>query len=193
MGTNHGKQTNEGIIRLRTINSDDLKKIMLWRMSPEVTQYMYTDPQLTMEKQKKWYKKINSDATCKYWIITYDNIDIGVVGLTDIDLANRRCNWNWYIGEISYRGSGIAQQVQYNICDYVFEKLQLNRLYSEVLATNLRNIKAYEKCGYMVEGILKEHILKNNVFYDVAICGITNSKWKAIKQDYIYREIQIEE
>lgn len=180
-------------IIMRKIGISDLKQIMYWRMLPEVTQFMYTEPQLTLDKQRKWFESITENKTCKYWIIRYENQDIGVLGLTDIDLVNRRCNWNWYIGETGYRGKGIAQQVQCNVCDYVFDKLQLNRLYSEVLAFNIRNIKAYEKCGYVVEGILREHVIKNNEFHDVVICGITRSKWEAIKGNYKYDVILFEE
>lgn len=167
--------------------------VMHWRMLPEVTEYMYTDPQLDINQQKNWFQKIDNDKTCRYWIITVDDVAIGVVGITDIDLQNLRCNWNWYIGDVSYRGQGIAQQVQCNICDYVFEGLQLNRLYSEVLASNIRNIKAYEKCGYLIEGILKEHIRKNGSFHDVVVCAITKTKWHEIKRNYKYDKIIIED
>lgn len=180
-------------LKLKKIKEHDLEKIMHWRMLPEVTEYMYTDPELSMDMQKKWFERISNDHTCKYWtIIVDDDIAIGVVGITDIDLKNLRCNWNWYIGELEYRGKGIAQQVLCNICDYVFNQLKLNRLYSEVLAVNHRNIRAYEKCGYHVEGILKEHIIKNNKFYDVAVCGITSSMWNTIKGNYSYDKIYIE-
>ncbi len=37
---------------LRKISENDLEMIMKWRMMPEVTKYMYTDPQLTIDGQK---------------------------------------------------------------------------------------------------------------------------------------------
>lgn len=188
--TTYGDEIN---VSLRKINEKDLEMIMNWRMSPEVSKYMYTDPELTLEEQKKWLVKINADLTCKYWIINVNNFDIGVLGLTDIDFANKRCSWIWYIGEVNYRGIGIAQLVQCNVHDYIFYELGLNRLYSEVIASNLRNIKAYEKLGYLVEGILKEHIYKNGEFYDVAMCGITKDRWDTIKCNYNYKKITFEE
>lgn len=180
-------------LKLKKIKEHDLEKIMHWRMLPEVTEYMYTDPELNMDMQKKWFEKISNDNTCKYWTITVDDVAIGVIGITDIDLNNLRCNWNWYIGELDYRGKGIAHQVQCNICDYVFDKLKLNRLYSEVLVKNSHNINVHENCGYLIEGILKEHIVKHNKFYDVAVFGIIKSKWYSIKEDIVYDKIYIEE
>lgn len=180
-------------ISIRKINKTDLGKIMHWRMSADVTQYMFTDPYLTLEQQIKWFNEIECCNTCKYWIIDVNNVDIGVLGLEKIDFVNKRCSWNWYIGETSYRGLGIAQQIQFNVYDYVFNKLKLNRLYSEVLTVNERNLNAYKKCGYIEEGILKEHIIKDGISYDVTICGITKSIWEAIKGNYLYNPIAFEE
>lgn len=180
-------------IRLRKIREEDLEKIMNWRMSPEVTKYMYTDPVLTIDLQRKWLESIESSRDKKYWMIVESEVPIGVVGLTEIDLKNKRCNWNWYIGDVDFRGKGIAQTVQRNICDYVFYKMKLNRLYCEVLAENIRNLKAYEKSGLYVEGILKEHIYKYNRFYDVAVCGITAAKWNEISASFQYEKIEIED
>ena len=61
-------------IQLRKIRETDLEKIMKWRMSPEVTKYMFTDPKLTMEKQVIWYNKIQNNEACQYWIILFDEI-----------------------------------------------------------------------------------------------------------------------
>ena len=41
-------------INLRTIRDDDLEMIMNWRMRPDITKYMNTNPKLTLEGQRKW-------------------------------------------------------------------------------------------------------------------------------------------
>ncbi|RKX41786.1 MAG: UDP-4-amino-4,6-dideoxy-N-acetyl-beta-L-altrosamine N-acetyltransferase, partial [Thermotogae bacterium] len=58
-------------LSLKRITENDLELIMNWRMLPEVTKYMYTDPNLTMEDQIKWFKKISSDSTTSYWLIVF--------------------------------------------------------------------------------------------------------------------------
>ena len=37
----------------RKIQEKDLEKLMQWRMRPDITKYMNTDPKLTIEGQKK--------------------------------------------------------------------------------------------------------------------------------------------
>ena len=180
-------------IILRKIKKGDLEKIMIWRMSPDVAQYSYTNPILDKAKQEKWYKNIQNDKHCKYWMIMADNTDIGIVGLTDIDNNNKRCALAWYIGDGRYRGRGIGKTVQLNVLKYVFNNLNFNRFYSEVLSINRNAINLHLKCGLEIEGTMKEHIFKNGEFYDVVIMSITESRWKKIKSEYQFDEVVFEE
>ena len=43
-------------IHLREIREEDLELIMQWRMDPDITRYMNTDPKLTPEGQRKWFR-----------------------------------------------------------------------------------------------------------------------------------------
>lgn len=180
-------------IKLRRIQKDDLEKVRIWRMKPSVTKYMNTDPKLTIEDQIKWFDMISKDQTCRYFIIEVDNNSIGLLGITDIDYKNFRCSWVWYIGEEEYRGKGIAKKIQFNLYDYVFQELKLNRLYSHILGFNKHEIdNVHKACGYNIEGILKEHVYKNGEFIDVVVMGITANEWEKEKSKYTYPKISFE-
>lgn len=180
-------------LALRRITLIKLEKIMYWRMSPEVTQYMFTDPELTLEKQKIWFERINKDPSVSYWIINVNNIDIGVINLYDIDWNNKRCFWAYYIGDSSFRGMGIARHLECNIYDYVFLKLGMNKLCGEVLVFNEKVIEIHKKFGSEIEGIFKQHIYKKGRFIDVVRMAILKEKWKKIRSQYKYEKINIEE
>jgi hypothetical protein len=165
---------------------------MNWRMKPEITKYMYTDPELTIEKQRRWYEKINNDPSVRYWIIEYDGIAIGLLNITEIDLVNRRCFWGYYIGDDRFRGKGIAKTLECNLYDYVFYKLGLHKLCMEVLSFNEKVVKLHQKFGSEIEGIFKEHIYKNGQFFDVVRMAVLKRKWDRIRSQYDYDKIDIE-
>lgn len=179
-------------LELTKVNKDDLELIMTWRMKPEVTRYMYTDPALTMETQLKWFYSTQDNDSVKYWIIKFDGVKIGLINICDIDYKNKRCSWAYYIGDTSFRGRGIATLLECNIYDYVFDDLNLNKLCCEVFTSNEKVISIHEKFGSVIEGTLKQHIYKNGDFFDIVTMGITRDKWKNIKKDYKYDKICIE-
>ncbi|WP_454053772.1 UDP-4-amino-4,6-dideoxy-N-acetyl-beta-L-altrosamine N-acetyltransferase [Clostridium sp. Marseille-Q7071] len=179
-------------LKLRKILKEDLMLIAIWRMSEEVTKYMYTDPILNYETQLKWLKNIEANPFARYWVISYDDKPIGVLSITSIDMINKRCSWAYYIGDTSLRGKGIGKILECNIYDYVFEVLNLNKLCCEVLEFNEKVIEIHKKYGSEVEGVLKEHIIKNGKPHNVVVMGITKDKWKAIKDLYSYETIEIQ-
>jgi len=162
----------------RKIEENDLELILKWRTMPEVSQYMYSDFKPDMQKQKEWYRKISNDLTTKYWIITVDGEDVGVVNLVDIDLHNSRCNWGFYLGSLNVRGKGVGKSVELNILDYVFTTLKLNKLCGEVFVSNTNVIRMHEKNGSIVEGTRRQHIFKNGEFLDIVEMGITREDWE---------------
>ena len=174
------------------LSEEHLGMVRNWRISPEVSGSMYTDPKITPEHQKKWYEEIKKDPTKKYWIVGLNGEYVGVVCLLNIDLINKRCLWAYYLGETSARGKGVGKQIELNILSYVFDDLKLNKLCYEVLAFNDLVVKIHQKYGAKIEGVLRQHIYKNGEFYDVIVMGILKEEWDKIKEKMEFTKIRIE-
>lgn len=182
------------MVKLRLLREQDLPMVMEWRMKPEVTKYMYTNPKLDLISQKLWFENVANDKSCKYWIIEIErNIPVGVINLAEIDYVNKKCSWGYYIGSIEARGKGLARKLECNILDYIFDKLELNKLWCEVFAFNKDVVAIHEKFGSKVEGYLKQHILKDGIYYDVIRMGILKEEWDILKDSISYEKIEIEE
>lgn len=180
--------------RLRLVREADLEMVMRWRMLPEVTKYMYTDPQLTIEQQRAWYQRVSASERDRVWIIELvEGLQpIGVLSLSEIDWTNRRCAWAYYIGETSARGIGLAKSLELNVYAYVFETLGLNKLWCEVFAFNDRVVALHEKFGSKVEGVARQHICKNGEYLDVVRMGILKAEWEATRDKWSFTPIEIE-
>ena len=180
-------------LKFKKLDDEHLEKVRNWRNSPEIKKYMYTEPEITPEQQKKWYNKIKKDDSKKYWVVNVDGEDIGLVCIFDIDRLNKRCYWGYYIGEPSARGKGIGKQIELNVLKYVFEKMNLNKLCCEVLEVNEKVVMIHEKYGSRIEGVLREHIHKNGTFHNVVVMSILSKEWGMIKDKYDVLEADIEE
>ncbi len=180
------------MLKLTKLSYDHLDKTRQWRMLPEVTRYMYTDPQITFNDQVKWFERIAQDLTVMYWIISFDSEDIGVLCLYDIDWENSQCGWAYYIGETGFRGKGIGSDLECNIYDFVFETLNLSKLWCEVLADNHTVIELHKKHGSEIEEVIKEHIIKQGKSLDAVRMGITKKRWASIRNRYQFGKITIE-
>ena len=162
----------------RNIQPDDLEMILNWRTMPEVSKYMYTDFEPSMEKQKEWYDRLSADKSRKDWVISVDDEDVGLLSIVKIDDVNRRCEWAYYLGSPNVRGKGIGKNVELNVHEFVFDNLGLNKLCCEVLKENELVVKIHEKYGSKVEGNRRQQIFKNGEFLDIVEMGILREDWE---------------
>ena len=179
------------MVNLRKIQESDLEMIMKWRMLPHITKYMYTDPELTIDMQTKWFKNISNDETCIYRIIQYNAEPIGLYSISSIDKKNETCFWAYYIAKDGFQGKGIGKIIECNNYDFCFDTLQLNKVCCEVLSFNDKVVKIHERFGASIEGVLRMQIKKDNEYYDVVRMGILKEEWQNKKKTIDYIKIAI--
>lgn len=178
--------------RLRKIQETDLEMIMHWRMMPEITKFMYTDPVLTLESQQEWFEKSKNRTDAYSFIIEVDGVPSGVLNITDIDYRNKRCSWGYYMAVKEKRSLPLALALEWNVYDYVFDTLGMHKLTGEIFSFNKAVLRMHLMCGSEVEGVLKDHICKNGEFYDVTVTGILKEKWMEIRTKHTYEKIEFE-
>jgi UDP-4-amino-4,6-dideoxy-N-acetyl-beta-L-altrosamine N-acetyltransferase len=171
-------------ILLKEITEDDIELVRQWRNLPEVSEYMYTSGEITAEQQRAWYEKVVADPTQKVWIIEYEGKKLGVASLYNIKHSFKSAYWAFYLGDSSVRGAGIGGKVEYNVCRYVFEELGLNKLLCEVFTWNEAVIRMHEKFGFRRESYFRQHIFKNEKYYDVVGLALLKTEWEALKASF---------
>ncbi len=180
-------------LALRLIGESDLERVRRWRMLPEVTRYMYTDPVISAEDQRAWFARVSASLADIVWIIALDDLGpVGVLSLGGIDRVNRSCVWAYYLGEESARGKGLAKPLECNVADFVFSRLGLEKLCCEVFASNDRVVKLHERFGSNVEGVLREHIRKGGEVHDVIRMGLLRRDWEGLRPRLHYSPVEME-
>lgn len=160
-------------LQFRKIKESDLEILRRWRMLPEVTRYLFSDPVLTTEGQKQWYNSMKEKGNSLYWIFSFGEVDIGYGILKDIDEKNRRAAPMVYIGEMDYRGKGLGKVMLATLENYAFEHLHLYKLCAQILSENYPSLMSYLKGGWKIEGVLKDHIFKDKL-YDIYLLALFN-------------------
>jgi diamine N-acetyltransferase len=100
-----------------------------------------------------------------------DDLHIGNAYLRDIDRVARRAELHIFIGDREQRGRGYGYEAIRLLCEHAFSVLRLHRLYLFVLDRNAAAIRTYEKCGFVLEGRLRDHAFKDGRFHDVLVMG----------------------
>lgn len=177
-------------ISLRAIHEEDLENVMHWRMDPEITKYMNTDPKLTLEDQKKWLDSIKNNPDVAYWLIQVNDEPAGVINLTGLTNENGNLGWAYYMGEKRLRSIKVALALEMNMYDYAFDVLEKKAVYGDVFSLNTGVIALHKLCGCEIVEEKKHHVCKNNIWYDVTFMRMTNELWKSIRNTKTYEKIE---
>lgn len=138
---------------------------------------MLTDVELDMEKQRKWFARISTDPTVRYWIIRWHDIPIGVLNLVEISLENRRCNGGFYLGDLNYKQLGAM--IPPYLYNYIFRELKLNKIFSEVVASNTAALRMNRMHGWRDVGTYRQHVVKNGQLVDIVAIELLAETWLA--------------
>lgn len=165
---------------LRPIVEGDLEMVLEWRNSDRIRSVMFTDHIIKMEDHREWFKRLSSDDSALCLVFETCGRPVGVVNIVCIDRRNNRCHWGFYIGEHNaQRGAGSI--MGYLAVEYVFGVLNIHKLCGEVLALNTKSIVFHKKLGFVEEGLLKRHVLKNGNYDDVVVMAIFKEDWIKIR------------
>lgn len=173
-------------VMLRAIEEKDLDHLLEWLHDPVVAHLVggFSFP-TSRAQQLEWYRKSLVDRDTQRWIVQdlHDGRPIGVTGLWSIDRQNRHALSALKLGSPESRGKGYGTDAILTVTAYAFYQVGLHRLWSEIVVYNAASYRAYvEKCGWRVEGVLRQSLFRDGVFYDQVRIGILRSDFEALPQ-----------
>lgn len=167
--------------RLRPMRHDDLALVLEWRNSDRVRSCMYSQTLITPEAHAAWWERAQANPTSEHLVFEANEKPLGVVNLTDIDRANGRCDWGFYIGAPDApSGSGTLMGVL--ALDRVFATLGLRKVSAEVLDFNAPSLRYHLKLGFVEEGRRLRHFRQGERFVDVILLALFEEDWARARQ-----------
>lgn len=163
---------------LRAIEKEDMEFLREMINNPELERNVvgWSFP-ISKYEQEKWFESQVQNKDNIRYIIEVDGERIGVVTITNIDWKNRKACHGIKLCNDKIKGKGYGTDTVMTIMKYAFEELQLNKLYSTILDYNIPSMNLYKKCGWSVDGVLRESTFKGNQYVNEMAVSI-------LKKDY---------
>ena len=139
------------------------------------------------EEDLEWVKTRKYHNPYQAWFAIC-NIDsdtlIGYMSLTDIHYINSSANFSGIIiGDSNYRDGQAYLESYLFMLEYVFERLNLNRMYGSALADHNVSVTMAEVMFQKTEAVLRQAIFKNGKYHDELICAILKEEYFKHKED----------
>ena len=102
---------------------------------------------------------------------------LGNIKLGPINWIHRKGDISLLIGDKSYWGKGIATESINLVVNFAFKSLNLHKVCAGYYDSNTGSAKAFEKCGFKVEGKYKEEYFVNGKYEDIIKIGLINNRF----------------
>lgn len=120
------------------INDKDISKNFIF------TRYPYSKENIIDFIKNSWNNKDN----IHYAISNEDNEYLGAISLKNVNYIDRNAEYAIIVRK-EYWGTNTSKLATLKILEYGFNTINLNKIYLNVLSTNIRAIKFYEKIGFI--------------------------------------------
>lgn len=168
-------------VYLRALEPEDYKVSIEWRKDDEIWDMLGGTKYFVSEAyEKSWVEKTIFDSKdLKLAICLIENDQyIGNVYMTDINMINRSCHSHILIGEHDYWGQGYAKEALMLAIDYMFKERNIHRIQANVLENNIASLKMHEKCGYKVDGILRDSVYKAGKYHNQYVLSLLKDEYE---------------
>lgn len=145
-------------IRLRPLEWEDAERYRQWINDERMGELVDRVRPVTRAEHQRWYERLTgSDSTLIFAVEDRSSRRfLGCVWLNGIDWRHRRAELRIVLGVRSRQGKGRGTDAIRTLARVGFERLNLAKIYAEVLESNGRACRAFEAAGFAREGLLRK-------------------------------------
>lgn len=138
-------------LHLKPLVHEDLPYTLAWRNRDEARVWFKHSEPVTEAQHQGWFESYLHRGDDMVWVVWAKGRRVGQVAAYDIDHASGNAEVGRFLAAPEAMGRGYMQRACTLLLDYCRERLNLRRVYLEVLPGNERAIRLYKGLGFVVE------------------------------------------
>lgn len=157
----------QALFEIASENRSHLSQWLSWLDFMQSVDFMHTFVKNTKQR-------IDAKQEFSY-VILFNNIVVGRVGVYKIDHINKIGEIGYWISE-EYQGYGITTKSCAALIKFCYKDISLNRIEIKCATKNFKSMGVPERLGFTLEGILRQAELLNGEFVDLNLYSLIKTK-----------------
>jgi len=114
---------------------------------------------------------IAADSSDLTFTISYKNQFVGIIGMKDTDMGNRKTEIGYWLSE-KFQHKGIVTRSCRALTEYAFNEINLHRIQLKAATQNFKSQAVAERLGFILEGIERDGELHSYGFVDLKVFSL---------------------
>ena len=169
---------------LRRHVADNLAAFRRWYADPEIARLArYQEAPMRPEEIERFFaaRVVGSEALAMAIHERDGGRLVGTCAFSQLDGDNGSALYHITIGEKDAWGQGYGTEATRLMLDHAFGTLGLHRVGLFVFEFNERAIRAYRRCGFVLEGRSRESIFRDGRWWDELAMSVLESDWRRLR------------
>jgi RimJ/RimL family protein N-acetyltransferase len=165
-------------IALRPMTMADLPHLVGWGSQAEFRWYqwgMLPGP-FTESDARSWIERMSREGESGCWVIEHEGRPVGFANFRDLHPKGKSAEIGIGIANPDLWGKHLGREALELEVRYLFDQLGLHRIGLSVVSHNDRAIWMYKSLGFVVEGVERDGIGREDVFLDDVEMGLVQGK-----------------
>jgi UDP-4-amino-4,6-dideoxy-N-acetyl-beta-L-altrosamine N-acetyltransferase len=166
---------------LRPLAEGDLATVLAWRNDPRVHANMYSSHTIAPEEHAAWFARNKDRKDAEFLVVAFDGRPFAHLYIDPVVTQHKRANWGFYIGDVDAAPAKSGSVIEYMAIERMFGRWGVEKICGEVLDFNAPVVNMHEGFGFVREGTLARHILKDGRWHDVVLVALFRDVWEGHK------------
>lgn len=156
----HPAIVNRNLTLKNIFPTDVTEEYVSWLKDPRINRFMEVRHEtINLQKQKDFIEEVNaSRGSCIFGIFLDHALFVGTIKVGPINDIHSTADIGILIGAIEHHGKGVGTNAIGGLCAEIDKTLSLRKVNAGVIATNIGSLRAFEKNGFVQEGLrLKQY------------------------------------
>lgn len=168
-------------LTLRRLYVDDVTETYVgWLNDPEVNKFLETrHEQQSIQSCLQFVESSNNSANTHLFgvFLKSNGQHIGNAKIGFIDPRHQRGQLSLFIGEKQFWNKGFSTEIVRSLTNYAFNNLGLQRMEAGCYEENLGSLRVFLKAGYVVEGFMRNHVVRDGKRFGCFWMGVIASEY----------------
>lgn len=168
-------------IEILPLEERHLESLRRLRNDPQTWPYLTSPLPVDPKSQMKWFEQLCSDKSRRYFAIEKNSKFVGVVRTDEWDQINQSVRIGVDIVP-KFRRQGIATKVYKLLLEYLFNQVNMHRVWLLAAEFNKPALALYKKLGFEKEGTQRQALFRNGQWHDYIMMSLLREEYQKQKR-----------
>ncbi|MHC4471803.1 MAG: GNAT family N-acetyltransferase [Planctomycetota bacterium] len=150
-------ESGPGTIEVTPIKAEDFEMAARWLSDPEINRWL-TSEWRGQEVTSRMIAMVVRNKRTRVWIVHLDGTPCALIGLFDIDFADRTAVVWTLVGDRTLYGRGVGTRAMGELVRLGFDELGLVNLHGWLIEDNIPSRRMLEKNGFREAGRVRKAV-----------------------------------